>query len=231
MWIMCDLEREKSETGIGWEQEQQRKLGKQTNKIRVHNSQITSRVNLINWNGAFYEELRDRRSQPVSHLSFVALIAWHEHIRQPVVWPPGHLCTLCSVARPVGRLSGHRLAGIIIIYIKLRGSTQRRDWSESVVCAQSPATSTAAPRTPTPTPTVIATAAPIASCESNRQSKMPVAQCNALVFLLQLRYENTFLSLVFPRATWGPPVGQVFCVCFLFANKSFALCNPIENWR
>lgn len=181
---------------MGWEAES-RKLTNQTNKITIHKS---SRVNLINWNGAFYEELRDRRSQPVSHLSFVALIAWHEHIRQPRCLA-ARLATSAerSVARPVGRLSGHRLAGIIIIYIKLRGSTQRRDWSESVVCAQSPATTTA---TSTPTPTVIATAAPTPSCESNRKSKMPVAQCNALVFLLQLRYENTFLSLVFP----GPHV-------------------------
>lgn len=210
---------------IGCEAES-RKLTNQTNKITIYKS---SRVNLINWNGAFYEELRDRRSQPVSHLSFVALIAWHEHIRQPRCLA-ACLATSAesSAARPVGRLSGHRLAGIIIIFIKLRGSTQRRDWSESVVCAQSPATSTA-----TPTPTVIATAALTPSCESNCKSNMPVAQCNALVFLLQLRYENTFLSLVFP----GPHVVHhlskfsVFFSHFRLVNKSFAFCNPIKNWR
>lgn len=160
--------------------EEKKQINKQNKQN--HNSQIKP-SQLINWNGAFYEELRYRNPFTICQLpcACVALIAWHEHIRQPLfAWLPGCLAVWLPVARPVGRLSGHRLAGIIIIYIKLRGvsAASRLKWKCCLCpsCAQ----------------LRLQLWLQLHLQLQLRVAKMPVAQCNALVFLLRLRYENTF---------------------------------------
>lgn len=236
-----------------WERERDTYVegkGKSINKT----NKITNRAEsqLINWNGAFYEEPRVSPTR----LPFVIRLRlrWlHDTSTSDSPWLPAWLpaclpgCLVLSAARPVGRLSGHRLPGIIIIYIKLRGvsAAQRRDSSESVVCAQCPAT--------TPTPTVTAAPAPALASVPTWELRVQLQRRRCLLHnamrsyfffscdmnILFSLYHSLPLSLsllvfiIFP----GPHVVRqlakfsVFYSHLRLVNKSHALCNPIENWR
>lgn len=203
---MCDLEREKSKSEIDRDTYVAGK-GKSINKT----NKITNRAEsqLINWNGAFYEEPRVSPTR----LPFVIRLRlrWlHDTSTSDSPWLPACLpgCLVLSAARPVGRLSGHRLPGIIIIYIKLRGvsAAQRRDSSESVVCAQCPAT--------TPTPTVIATPAPAPASVPTRELRVQLQRRRCLL-------HNAMRSYFF----FSCDMNILFS---LFTTPSLSLCSCLS---